>query len=236
MLQGLGVMHAEVFDVEHAEALGLQYFHRLAQSGRITARKNALSDPCVEGPGTIAADVVKETASGVADGAADRAAEITVMIKSNVLQHTDGTEDIKLLAHATVVVFDEIDAAGDALALRPFARIHDLLMRDVEGLHPDAVALRHVNGQRSPAAAGFYHGFAGLQPKLATDHFELGLLRRFERGLGPREIGTGVKHALVEPQAVKVVGQVVVALDVGARATRRVGLEPVKPLGAQPSV
>ena len=64
--------------------------------------------------------------------------------------------------------------------LRAFPRIGDLLAGDIVGRHGHAVVLRHVQRQRSPAAAGFEHFLAGLQPQFAAYVIQLGELRLFQ--------------------------------------------------------
>ena len=83
-----------------------------------------------------------------------------------------------------VVVLDELDAAGQALPARPLARVGDLLARDVERPHVDAVLARHEQRQRAPAAPRLDHALARLQPELAADVVHLRELRVLERHAG----------------------------------------------------
>ena len=122
-----------------------------------------------------------------------------------------------------IVVVDELDVRGEPFARRPLARVGDLLARDVERLHTDAVAARHMERQRPPAASRLDHGLARLQPELPADQVELGALRLLERDVGMLEIRAGVDHLVVEPRPVEVVAEVVVVVDVPARTGLVVG-------------
>ena len=82
-------------------------------------------------------------------------------------------------------------------------------------MHRDAVVTGHVAGQATPAAAGFHHGHARPQPQLATHVFQFGQLGLLQGQVGLLVVGAGVLHGgLVQPQAVEVVTQVVVVMDV----------------------
>ena len=59
-----------------------------------------------------------------------------------------------------------------------------------------------------------------LQPQLAADVIHLRDLRLVERRVGRREVRAGVGHRLAEPQRVELVADVVVVMDVLARAGR----------------
>ena len=74
----------------------------------------------------------------------------------------------------------------------------------------------HVQGQRSPAAAGFDHRLAGAKLQLAAHEIELGPLRRVERHRVVGVVGTGVDHLAVEPHGVEVVTQIVMMVHVAA--------------------
>jgi hypothetical protein len=76
--------------------------------------------------------------------------------------------------------------------------------------------------QRAPTASGLDDALAGAQRDLAADVVHLGDLRVFERRLGGGKVCAGVQHALVEPQAVELVAEVVVGVNVVARSGQRV--------------
>ena len=99
---------------------------------------------------------------------------------------------------------------------RALARVGDLFLRDVEGADLDAVLARHVQREGAPSAAGFDDLLAGPEHQLAADVVELRALRLLQRGVRRVVVRAGVDHLLVEPQAVEVVAQVVVMLDVAA--------------------
>ncbi len=120
-------------------------------------------------------------------------------------------------------------SSPSALALS--RRRADLLAGDVIGLDRDAVMPRHVKRQRPPAASRLDHRRSRLEPELAADQFHLGGLRFFQRNLGRRKVGARVNHLPIEPEAIEVVADVVVMIDVRSRAAQRVGPRPAPPLG-----
>src|SRR4051794_37440816 len=108
-----------------------------------------------------------EAASVGIHHAPDQPAELPVAAKSHVLEHPDGDEGIALAARLTVVILDEFDAIGKIRAGRHLPRIDDLLVRKIEGANANAVARRHMQRQRTPAATGFDDALARLQAQLS---------------------------------------------------------------------
>ena len=139
-----------------------------------------------------------------------------------MLQHAHRHEGVVLAADVAVVVLDELDLSGEPLARRLLARVGDLLVRDVERAHPHPVVARHVQRQRAPAAARLHHPLAGPEAHLAAHVVHLRLLGLLQRRLAVLVVGAGVDHALVEPEPVEVVAQVVVVVDVLAGAAEGV--------------
>src|SRR5215472_270798 len=236
MFQRLCVVHAQVLDVEHANILGFEHVHGFANRRWVPARENTLTNPSIQRTRTVAANVVQEATSGFANGTLNHTSELPVMVEANVFKHADRAENIELLAEVAVVVFDKLDSPRYALAFGPLARILDLLARDIERLHFHAVVLRHVDGERPPAASNLNNSFAGLQAQLTAHHFQLGFLRRLQGGFWFGEVSTGVEHSLVQPEAIEVVRKIVVKVDVGPRPSVGVVLDEIKPLGAEPRV
>ena len=72
----------------------------------------------------------------------------------------------------------------------------------------------HVQRQCPPPAAGLDDVLPWSQRELPADQVELGALRDLQRRVGRLEVGAGVNHALVEPEPVEVVAQVVVDMHV----------------------
>ena len=116
-------------------------------------------------------------------------------------------------------------------ALHSAAEAH-LLRGNVVRLHPHAVVLGHVDGQRSPAATELEHFLAGLEGELAAHVIQLRELCLGQRGVWRGVVGAGVDHALVEPQGVEVVTEIVVAVDVLARLLA--GVQPWRARHAVP--
>src|ERR1035438_3698166 len=149
VLEGLGVMLAQVFDVEHAVVLRFEDLHRLSERWAVSAGEDALPGPDAEGLRTIAADEMQKSAASVADGAMNHAAQLRVVLTPDMLQHANGGKHVELAVDIAVIVLDKFHSRSDTCFFRPLARPHDLFVRNVEGFHPDAVVLRHVDGQRA---------------------------------------------------------------------------------------
>ena len=224
--QGLRVVQAEVLDVDDRELVALEYRHHLAQARRIAPGEDALLEPRVHRRGPAAPDAVHDPEPVFLQAPRDHLAERLVVVGPDVLEHADRDECVVLSADVPVVVLDELDPGGKPRTLGPLLRVGDLLVRDVEGAHPDSVVARHVQRQRTPAAARLHHLLAGLETHLAAHVVHLRLLGLLQGGLGVLVVGAGVDHALVEPQPVEVVAQVVVVADVLAGAARRVLSRP----------
>ena len=236
MLQCPRVVQPQVLHVQHRQAAILEQPHQLADGGHVTAREDPFLDPGVDRARPVAADGVDQADAVGLQGPPDDAGERRVIVGSDVLQHADRHKGVAVAGDVAIVVLDEFDAVREALAVRLLARPGQLLTGNIEGAHPHAMLLRHVARQSAPAAAGFDHLLSGLQSQLAADVLELGELGLLEAEVRRLEVGAGVLHrSAVEPLAIEVVAQVVVAMDVVARVGE-VGAAPraVLPEAAQP--
>jgi hypothetical protein len=81
-----------------------------------------------------------------------------------------------------------------------------------------------VERHAAPAAADLEHALAGLEQELGRDVALLGGLRLLERLVAGGEVGAGILHVPVEPQAVEGVAEVVMVRDVLPRPAARVVL------------
>ena len=216
-------MEPEVLDVDDGEVEGLEDRHHLPQARGVAAGEDPLLQPCVDRGGTVAADAVDEREAVRLERAGDDLAEGRVVPDADVLQHAHRDERVAGALDVAVVVLHELHRPAHALARRALARVCDLLLRDVEGADPDAVLARHVQGEGAPSTTGFDDLLTRLEHQLAADVVELRALRLLQGRLRRVVVRTGVDHLLVEPQAVEVVAQIVVVVDVAARAGGGVG-------------
>src|SRR5215471_15003236 len=109
--------------------------------------------------------------------------------------------------------------------------MRNLLMRDIVGLHGNAVVLGHMKRERTPSAPGLGNRLAGLKPELAAYVVHLGYLGRFQSGLWRRKISASVDQLGIQPQLVKIVSQIIMAMDVLLGAPFSVVLEPIHRFG-----
>ena len=140
-----------------------------------------------------------------------------------------------------VVLVAQLHGIGQAGLPHALLSPGQLLARQRHARDPGAELLRRRLGQPAPAAADLQQALAGLQPHLVQRAPELGLLgvlqvgvaQRFTRA--PLEPGGAVAHAGVQPQAVEIVAQVVVGMDVPGAAGPRIALQQVAQAVAQPA-
>lgn len=97
-----------------------------------------------------------------------------------------------------------------------------LVVRERDARGRDAVVLRRPQQQRTPARADVQETLAGPQVELAADVVQLRFLGLGQRHLRIAEIGAGIDTPRIQPQAVEVVGDVVVELDLPGIARQRV--------------
>ena len=74
--------------------------------------------------------------------------------------------------------------------------------------------------------SGLDHPLPRAKLEFLADAMHLGNLRLLERAALIREIRAGIHHLLIEPQAVEVVAEIVVAVDVLSGGLQVVGLLP----------
>jgi hypothetical protein len=222
MLQRERVVAPQVLDIGHDQAVLLEERLHLGERRDVGAGEDVALDPWIRAPRTRVADEVQQTAPFRLEPAIDQLAELRVVAPAHVLEHADGDERVEAALRAAVVVLDELHPTAEPTAQRRCAREADLLGRHVEGLHRDAVVLGHVERERAPAAAGLEHALARPQPQLAADVVELRLLRLLEREPRVLEVCARVDEVRVEPALVELVAEVVVVVDIGARARGRV--------------
>src|SRR5579884_124517 len=99
----------------------------------------------------------------------------------------------------------------------------ELLLAESDAGSVNSVFARRVHDKSTPATADIQQPLARTKPQLAANVFELLLLRGSYIVVGRFEIGAGIHHRWVEPQLVKVVGEIVVKADCLAVASLRVG-------------
>ncbi len=122
---------------------------------------------------------------------------------------------LKAAGNVAVVVVDKLHAGAEPFAFESLAAERQLFFGDIEGLDLDAVSLGHVHGQCAPAAAHVEDRFVAAKFQLAADVIHFGHLGVFQRHVGRGEIRATVEHLAVEPDAIEVVAEVVVMVDIG---------------------
>ena len=156
-------MESQVLDIENREPVRLQDFYHLLQRGDVGAGEDLALDPHAHRLALGAADRVDQPAAVRLQASLDQVGEHSEVALADVLEHSHRHERVVASRDVPVVVLDEFDAALQAAAPGRLSRVADLLLRQVERAHHDAVVLGHVQCERAPAAAHLDDGLAGPQ-------------------------------------------------------------------------
>ena len=219
-------MESEVLDIDDGEIERFEDGHHLPQARRVATREYPLFQPCIDRSGTVAPHAVNEREAVRPQCACDDLTERLVVLDANVLKHSHRDERIAGARDVAVIVQHELHQTIHAFPRRTFPRVCHLLLRDVEGTNLDTVFTRHVQSEGAPPATGLYDLLTRPEHQLAADVIELGSLRLFQRGVRRVVVRARIHHLLVEPQAVEVVAEVVMVLDVSPRSGLGVGTRP----------
>ncbi len=131
---------------------------------------------------------------------------------ADVLEHADADHLVETPIARQVAIVHQLQRhlTGQALGRHPLAPQFQLLLAEGDAVHLNAELASGIARQSAPAAADIQQPLAGLEPQLAAQMAQLGLLRLFEILVAGFEIGAGVDHVAVQPELVERVGQVVV--------------------------
>ena len=134
---------------------------------------------------------------------------------ADVLEHadTDRLVEAAILGQVAIVHQLQRHPVLQALGGDPLTGQRELFAAQGDAEHLGAELAGGEACQPAPAAADIEQAVAGLEPQLAAEQAQLGLLRLVEILLAGFEIGTGVDHVPVQPEPVEIVGQVVVVGD-----------------------
>ena len=140
--------------------------------------------------------------------------ERAVLLVADRLEYLDrGDLRETPLRLAVVLVADLDEALEPGLGDPPTGELV-LLARDRQGGDSGATLGGRVKREAAPPAADLEQVVLGLELELVADAAVLVLLRLLERLLWPLEVGAGVGQRLVEEEAVEIVADVVVVVDV----------------------
>ncbi len=149
---------------------------------------------------------------------------------ADMLEHADGDDEIVWLGHVTVIDEADVGELVEPGAREPRLRVFRLRLGKRDAGDADAGSRRRL-GEAAPAAADLEDALAGLHVKLAEDAAVFGLLRVFQAARCVAfEQGAGIGHAVVEPEPVEIVAEVVMGGDVALAGTARVAREGVAQL------
>ena len=99
------------------------------------------------------------------------------LLAAHVLGHADGADRVERPVVDVAVVLDaDVHPVGQSGVGHPFAGQGRLLGRERDADDVGPVALGGVQGKAAPAAAHVEYPHAGLQPELAADQVDFGLL------------------------------------------------------------
>ena len=135
---------------------------------------------------------------------------------------------VELAAHVAVVEQAQVGAFGQSGARQARGSEAQLLRRKGEAGDMHAELARGDFRESAPAAADFQQPVTRFRIQAPQDTTVLGGLRRFQ---GSRMTGVeqraGICHGRIEPEPVEIVAQVVMGLDILARAGAGIAVEQV---------
>ena len=187
------------------------------------AREDVLGNPGIGPVREAATDRVDESEAVGLQDALDELTERPEVGQAHMFQHANRNEYIAALIDRAVVVLDERHTVVQPHCRCAFFRVRDLFPGVVVGAYLDAVMLCHVQGQRAPAAACLDDSLPRLELQLPAHVIELRDLRLVQCGGRCVVVGAGVHHALIQPQLVEIVAEVIVVMHVVPRAAERIG-------------
>jgi len=141
-----------------------------------------------------------------------------------VLEHADAGDLVVAadLGDVAVIHLAHFDPTSQPARFDLLADMRMLVIRQGDAHRMHAIAFRRMQDQARPSRSRCRELLVGLEIELAADVVELGLLRGVQAHVRGLEIGAGIDPPRIHPQAVKIVGNVVVILDVPAVLGARV--------------
>ena len=103
------------------------------------------------------------------------------------------------------------------LATYPFDSIAILFFTERNAMGVNTIMACRPTDQRTPATTDIEQALTRRQTQLTADIVQLVFLRTGERLAGVMEIGAGIDHLRIQPQAIKIVAEIVMMSDAGAR-------------------
>ena len=202
------------------------------RAGQHAARENILLDEI----GALAVTLEQRFVDG--DGLHQRASagfevaahavEIAVPeSRPDGFEHFDGNHMVELTMHVAIVAQQELRPGPEAGAGQAPAREIELLRRQGQPGHMHAVVARREFGEPAPAAADLEQALTGARRKTIEDAAVLAFLRLGEAQGLALEQRARIGHRRIEPQAVEVVAEIIVGLDVLSGLFPRVAIEQV---------
>src|ERR1700746_3262159 len=142
---------------------------------------------------------MQKAASGITDGTVNDLAKRAIILRADVLKHSDRDKRVEAAANIPVIVFDEFHAIREASALCSRSRVGQLLLRNVKAFPRTPIALGHGEPKRAPAATRFHYAFSALKLQLAAHEIHFLDLGSFESDGRRLEVGARVDHLGIEP-------------------------------------
>ncbi len=147
-----------------------------------------------------------------------------VVVDPHMLEHADRDDALEGAGHVAVVLQLELDDLAETFALGALAGERELLVRQRDARHMHVGGLGEIEAHAAPARADVEHALAVLEGELGRKVPLLGELGGVEIVAAGLEIGAGILPVAIEEEIVDRRRDVVVVLDVAARAARRVEL------------
>lgn len=137
-------MQSKVFYVQDRKIGRLQYLHSFPQSGRVRSGENTLANPNAERPGIISPNEMEEATARVSDCVMNHAPQLGIVLRSYMLNHSQGHEGIEATPDVAVIVLDKFDLRRETLLLGFCPGGYDLFVRNIECLDSHTIMPRHT--------------------------------------------------------------------------------------------
>src|SRR5215208_6717326 len=116
--------------------------------------------------------------------------------EADVLDHSNAGDLVVAVAgdERAIVAYRDAAPIGKPRFVDPLFRQRCLILAQRYPGRVDAVVLRGVDDEPTPAAADVEETLPGFETQLPANEIELGLLRNVERIVRRAEVGAGINH------------------------------------------
>lgn len=212
MVQRESILLSEALDVAHFPFLCFGRCHDLMEKNRLCIRKDISINKGTHATiaGMARNPMIQEDSARLQQTM--YLVKVPVKLRApHMLDHL-GTDDFVehlLVRQIAVVRYADRTLLGQAGRHNPLASHLSLTEAQCDADHRRAVVLRGIQCKPAPSTSDIEHPVSGLQAQLPAHVVQFIDLRLVQIIVAPRKVRAGVDHAAVQPQSVKLGGQVI---------------------------